>query len=78
MEEMWLKVVNIEKQPVCFLTWSEWDKHKCNVLYSVKLENLDYTQSDECVEMWFFTYKEALELDLFCNVNQFIKMYFLT
>ena len=65
-EEMGLKIVQIEQHPSYFLTdqggipggW--W---RGNVVYETVLESLDFTPSDECVEVHFVTAEEAKSLD---------------
>ena len=75
-EEMGIKVTEISDRPAYFYT----DKHHrhgyiSNVLYQAKLENLDFTPSDECVEVRFFTKKEALQENLFSNVKKFLTVF---
>ena len=43
------------------------------VLYEAKLPHLNFTQSDECVEIGFFTKEEALALNLFSDVRTFLE-----
>ncbi len=72
-EEMGLTITDFCKQPSYFYT----DKHLkyeyvANVLYEVKLEHLNFTPSDECTEVRFFTKEEALKENLFPNVKVFL------
>jgi 8-oxo-dGTP diphosphatase len=46
-----------------------------NVVYIAKLQHLDFTSSDECLEIRFFSAGEAKEMPLFSNVTKFINMY---
>lgn len=77
MEEMGLKTTWIAHHPAYFFTDLSQlpDKPKANVLYETKLESLDFTPSDECIEIKFVNVAEAQELDLFENVQTFIKLF---
>jgi len=76
-EEMGLEVVNINEHPAYFLTAphrsGQW--WICNILYEVKVKDLNFVPSDECVELRFFTKEEALKENLFSNVVEFVKIY---
>jgi 8-oxo-dGTP pyrophosphatase MutT (NUDIX family) len=70
MEEMWLKVTKISPQPIytALAESSGLGSHKrplCLLMFEVEVENFDYTPSEECVELWFFTAKEALQMKLY-------------
>ncbi|MEO8665628.1 MAG: NUDIX hydrolase [Ignavibacteria bacterium] len=75
-EEMGLTVIYFCKQPSYFYT----DKHLkyeyvANVLFEVKLEHLNFTPSNECTEVRFFTKEEALKENLFPNVKVFLTVF---
>lgn len=80
-EEMGLNVTWIANQPSYFLTSPRdvGDGHMqhiiANVIYETKLESLDFTPSDECIEVRLVTKEEASELDLFENVQAFVGMF---
>ena len=76
MEEMWLTIIWIDTRPLCFFTWFENNKHKSNIIYNVEVEDVNFTKSDECQEIWFFTKEEALKLPLFPNVEKFLRYYY--
>ncbi len=65
-EETGLVVTQVSKQPVYIWTWRfENSRHmdwyySLVLAYRIELENLDFTPSDECVEMRFFS-KEGLQ-----------------
>jgi len=71
-EEIWVKVKNIDKQPVFFLTEhkpnSKSRKQVANVFYKVELENYDIKTSNECSE-WKFCDKETAK-----NLNTYLKL----
>lgn len=71
-EEMGLEMTYMEKRPAYFVTAlnlrGTW---KSNVVYEVRVENLEFKPSNECVEVRFFTSEEALKLKLFPGVKEF-------
>lgn len=76
-EEMWLVASYINEKPLYFITahkpTSKSRPWIANVCYETELENLDFTKSDECVEIWFFNIKEAKKLNLLINVEALLK-----
>ncbi len=74
-EEMNLEVTSVDENPCYFFTWLEKERWKANVLYKTTVKNLNFTPSDECQEVRFFTVEEALQMDLFWNVIEFCKQY---
>lgn len=76
-EEMGLDVVHINERPSYFFTAlhrsGQW--WICNAVYEAKVKSLNFTPSDECVELRFFTKEEALKENLFPNVVEFVKLY---
>ena len=46
-----------------------------NVLYETTLKDLNFTPSEECVEIGFFTLDEAKTLETFPNIQSFLKIY---
>ncbi|MBP7806489.1 NUDIX hydrolase [Candidatus Gracilibacteria bacterium] len=74
-EEMNLDVVSISEKPLYFFTCFQNNKWRANVLYKTEVQDLNFTPSDECEEIGFFTPEEALKLPLFDNVIEFCKHY---
>lgn len=75
-EEMGLEVEAIKPFPAYFTTTKHTKGHWiANVLYEIKVNNLNFTPSDECVELGFFTWEEAKKLELFENVKAFINQF---
>lgn len=82
-EELWLKVLSIEDQPSYFYPFlntnrihSDDDFYAVNIVYKVELEDLNFTPSEECVEIRFFTAEEVLMMDnIYTNVKEFAKVY---
>ena len=76
-EEMGLNVISVEKKPEYFIT-AHKPKSKtrpwiANIFYKVKVENLDFTSSEECVEIWFFNKETVKKIDVLINVKEFFK-----
>lgn len=46
-----------------------------NVLYETKVVNYEFTPSEECVEIEFFTLEEAKNLKTYPNIQEFLKHY---
>ncbi len=76
-EEMGIETIFIGKTPVYFLTSKHDGKGHwfVNVIYETKLKNLNFTKSNECIDLKFFTKDEALKENLFSNVTDFVNMY---
>lgn len=70
-EEMGLMVQSVASQPSYFITFLNvtgfW---MGNALYETVVADLDFTPSNECIEVRFVTPKEAKELNAFPNVGQ--------
>jgi 8-oxo-dGTP diphosphatase len=50
------------------------DTYIANVIYEIKLQDLDFTPSDECQELRFFTLDEMNQVKLFPNVQQLLEL----
>lgn len=76
-EETGLEVTYVSNSPMYFVTCQRlgYDTFVANVIYEIKLKNLNFIASDECQELRFFTTEEARREDLFPNVEQFLKVY---
>jgi len=76
-EEMWLEVTHIDKNPKYFITAHKpQSKNRpwvSNVFYEVKVKDLDFTPSDECVEIGFFNKNSIEGINTIINVKEFIK-----
>ncbi|HET7302519.1 MAG TPA: NUDIX hydrolase [Candidatus Saccharimonadales bacterium] len=73
-EETGLTVVKVWPEPKYFITAHKPanDIYIANVVYQIELENLDFTPSDECQELRFFSAQEMGELQLPPNVQALI------
>lgn len=74
-EEMGLETEWISDKPSYFVTAKrgETDFWMANVIYEVKLKNLDFTPSDECVELKFVSKEEVQDYDVLENVTELAK-----
>lgn len=72
LEETGLKVTYVSASPKYFLTAPKWksDTFVANVVYEIKLENLNFTPSDECQELRFFSPAEMAQVNLYPNVQK--------
>lgn len=77
-EEAGLKVTSVSRQPKYFVTAprvsTRPQTYLANIVYEITLENLDFTPSDECQELRFFSKAEMAEVDLFPNVEELLKL----
>ena len=73
-EEMGLEITSISDAPTHFITFHRDNEKEniwmANLFYEVKLKNLDFTPSNECVSLRFVNAEEALALNAFSNVHQ--------
>lgn len=73
-EEMWLEVLEINKNPRYFITAHKPESKTrpfiANICYEVKVKNLNFTKSDECVEIWFFNNKTVKDIKVLPNVEE--------
>jgi 8-oxo-dGTP diphosphatase len=76
-EETGLEVVEVSATPKYFVTAPKVGREGfvANVIYEVKLKDLKFTASDECVELRFFSVEEARKEDLFPQVAKFIEVF---
>ena len=72
-EETGLNVLGVSACPKYFLTaprtGTTITTYIANVVYEIQLENLDFTPSDECQELRFFSIDEMAQVELFPNVQ---------
>lgn len=73
-EEMGLGALWIADRPSYFYSDTIDDgRWFAFVLYEATLEHLEFTPSDECIEIGFFTKDDALNLNLFSDVRTFFE-----
>ena len=77
-EEAGLTATWISETPKYFITAPRYNPetgeakegYTANVIYEVTLKDLDFTPSDECVELGFFSAEEVLALPAFPNIKE--------
>ncbi len=82
-EELWLTVLSVADQPIYFYPFINVNRihyHKefyaINAIYLVTVENINFTPSEECKELKFFTAEEVLVMDnVYINVKKFAQLY---
>ena len=64
----------ISSTPKYFLTADRYghDGYTANIIYEVTLKNLDFTNSNECVELRYFSLDELREVSLYPNVTKLV------
>lgn len=77
-EETGLKTTYISPNPKYFITsprvGAATTTYMANVVYEIKLENLNFIASDECRELRFFSLEEMKQVELFPNVQKLLEM----
>jgi len=76
-EETGLKVHSIALQPSFYLTFpvTERKYYAANVLFKAQIDSLDFTPSDECIDLQYFSPEEILQRDdMFQNVQMLAKL----
>lgn len=75
-EETGLEVTWVSDQPKYFITSmrSTGDSYIANVIYEIKLNNYNFTPSDECQELRFFSAEELHQVELFPNVQKLLEV----
>jgi 8-oxo-dGTP pyrophosphatase MutT (NUDIX family) len=76
-EETGLEIASISKLPVYYFTEQTGSSGVwfCHILHEVKVKDLAFTPSDECVELRFFSKEEALKENTLPHVTKFVEMY---
>lgn len=71
LEETGLKVTYVSPSPIYFVTAQKTFQvgYLANIIYEIKLENLDFVPSNECQELRFFSVGEMKKVKLFPNVE---------
>ena len=76
-EETGLVVTNVSSSPKYFVTTERSDRgiFIANVFYEVTVKDLNFTPSDECEELRYFSVEEARTEKTLPNVAKFIDAY---
>ncbi len=75
-EETGLKITSVSEKPLYFLTAPSASGafQTANVIYEIGLDNLDFTPSDECQELRFFSIEDMENEKLFPNVQKLLEI----
>lgn len=76
-EETGLEVIQVSTSPKYFITARRQghDTYIANVIYEIKLKDLDFVASDECQDLRFFNIDEARRENIFPNVEKFLDVF---
>jgi len=76
-EEMGLPVTYVAQNPSYFITFTNQRNHwVANIFYETKVEHLNFTPSDECVEVRFVDAEEAKKLEpQFGNITKLADLF---
>ncbi len=77
MEEMGLVVTRVAEDPSYFITDKTINRGTwfVNVLYETELQNLDFTPSDECINIKFINKDNINDMKLFPSVEKLVEMF---
>ena len=77
-EEAGLEVTFVSPYPKYFITspraGNTMTTNMANVVYEINLKDLDFTPSDECQELRFFSITDMEKADLFPNVQKLLEI----
>lgn len=76
-EETNLKVHSIAIQPSYYVTFPvvERNYYAANVIFEAKIDNLNFTPSDECIDLQYFSPEEILKReDMYNNVQMLAEL----
>ena len=76
-EEMHLEIIHFDSRPCYFYTVKVLHSNYslANIVYQIILNNLEFTPTEECDEIWFFNVKEAKNLKTYPRTQEFFKLY---
>lgn len=75
-EEAGLEITSVSEVPKYFLTAPRhgFDTFLANIIYEITLKDLNFTPSEECQELRFFSLDEMKKVDLFPNVQKLVEI----
>lgn len=76
-EEMGLAVIRVSDNPAYFITTQTLNSKQwvVNVLYETELEHLNFTPSDECVDIKFVNKDNIQNIKLFPAIEKLVTMF---
>lgn len=77
MEETGLEITYVSPTPKYFFTFTKEGRegYAANVVYEMKLEHLNFTPSEECLELRFFSVEEARKVNPSIRTTKFIELF---
>lgn len=76
-EEMGIKVISVADNPAYFITGQTLNRGVwiVNIVYETVLENLDFTASDECVNIKFVDKNDIQDMKIFPTIKKLAEMF---
>lgn len=76
-EETGLIITYVSPSPKYFITSPRLSQptFTANIIYEIKLNDLNFTPSEECQEARYFSVDESKKIDKFPNVEKFLEVY---
>ncbi len=76
LEETGLEISHVSASPKYFLTSRRRgkDTYMANIIYEIELFSFDFTASDECQELRFFSLEDMTKVELFPNVQKLYEL----
>ncbi|MBX4201847.1 NUDIX hydrolase [Candidatus Saccharibacteria bacterium] len=76
-EEAGVEITYVSPSPKYFTTTQRMgsESYIANVIYEIKLKNMEFKHSDECTELRFFNVEEARKVKLYPSVEKFLDVF---
>lgn len=74
-EEMGLTVTKVNPDLAYYIIFNKKKTWIINLVFEVKVKNLDFTPSQECQKIKFISPKDINTMNVFSNVKQFAKLF---
>ena len=75
LEEMGVNVTEITKRPIYVWKQKREKDHRLFVGYKVEIDSLNFTKSDECINIGFFPKEELRGINLHINIEKFAEIF---
>ncbi|MDD5731545.1 MAG: NUDIX hydrolase [Patescibacteria group bacterium] len=75
VEEMGVNVTKITERPIYVWKQKREKDHRLFIAYKVEIDSLDFTKSDECTDIKFFSKKELKDMNLHINIQKFAELF---
>ena len=74
-EEMGVNVTEITERPIYIWKQKREKDHRLFIGYKVEIDSLNFTKSDECINIEFFSREELRGIDLHINIEKFAEIF---